>query len=339
MQRVAITGASGHLGQNLVRACLADGLEVRVLTHGNLGGLDGLPVEAVRGDVTDAESLGPLLKGMDVVFHLAEVISIDGGQNGRVQAVNVGGSRNVAWAALAAEVGRLVHVSSVHAFKQGPLAIPINEGRGRVEGRDALAYDLSKAEGEAAVRTAFEAGLDGVVVFPSGVIGPLDPAPSRVGRMFLDLAHGRLPAITPGGFDWVDVRDVTATLLAAARRGVAGEGYIASGRWASIAELAAIAAAVTGVPAPRWTSPMWLARAGAPLMTLANRLFGREPLYTSEALDALESNPTIHHAKAAADLGHSPRPLDATVRDLYAWFGETGRMPPGWRVSAAPMPG
>lgn len=84
---------------------------------------------------------------------------------------------------------------------------------------------------------------------------------------------------------------------------------------------------------------MWLARAGAPLMTLANRLFGREPLYTSEALDALESNPTIHHAKAAADLGHSPRPLDATVRDLYAWFGETGRMPPGWRVSAEPMPG
>ncbi len=330
MQRVAITGATGHLGANLVRACLHEGWAVRVLVHGSGVGLEGLDVERVKGDVTAPDTLPPLVEEVDVVFHLAAMISIDGDQGGRVPAINVEGARNVALAAHAARVRRFVHVASVHAFTQRPLDVPINEGRERVSGPRVLAYDRSKAAGEAAVRGVFEAGLDGVVVYPSGVIGPLDVGPSRMGRFFLDLVHQRLLALTPGGFDWVDVRDVVATIIAASRQGRANEGYIVSGRWASMAELADIAATITGVAAPRWTSPMWLARLGAPAMTLGNRLFGIEPLYTSEALDALECNRALHHHKAAAELGHAPRPIEETVRDLYAYFAAAGRMPAGW---------
>ncbi|GDX80958.1 dihydroflavonol-4-reductase [Deltaproteobacteria bacterium] len=338
MNRVAITGATGHLGSNLVRACLAEGLAVRVLVHGGDAELAGLDVERIPGDVTRADTLDALVTGVDTVFHLAALISIDGDQGGRVPAINVGGARNMALAARAAGVARFVHVASVHAFKQRPLEVPINEGRERVSGPNALAYDRSKAEGEAAVRAVFADGLNGVVVYPSGVIGPTDPRPSRMGRFFLDLAHRRLPALTPGGFDWVDVRDVVATVLAAARLGRPGEGYIASGRWASVQELARIAESITGIPSPKWTSPMWLARVGAPFMTLGNRLFGVDPLYTSEALDALEANHALHHHKAAAELGHAPRPIEDTVRDLYAEYAASGRMPAGWTLPASPLP-
>ncbi len=308
--RVAVTGGTGHLGVNLVRALEARGDEVR--NH--------------RVDVADRPALEQCFDGVEVVFHLAALISITGDQGGKVTATNVTGAENSARAAYKAGVRRFVHVASVHAFDMHPLDAPVDETRARAFGPRHAAYDRSKALGEKAVRAVFSEGLDGVVIHPSGILGPADPRPSRMGQFFLDLQHRRMPALTEGGFDWVDVRDVVDGILAAAERGRAGESYILSGYWRSVRELAELAAAITGVPAPKLTSPMWAARLGAPFMTAFNRVTGIEPLYTSEALDALEANHVLSHAKAARELGYSPRPTPETVRDLYTWFGANGRL-------------
>lgn len=260
------------------------------------------------------------------MYHLAALISITGDQGGRVTATNVDGARNVAIAALGCGVRRFAHVASVHAFDMHPLDQPVDESRARALGAKHAAYDRSKALGERAVREVFAKGLDGVVLHPSGIIGPSDPRPSRMGQLFLDLQHRRLPALTPGGFDWVDVRDVVRGVLLAAERGSSAESYILSGSWHSIHDLAGLAQAVTGVSAPRFTSPMWAARLGAPFMTAFNRVTGIEPLYTSEALDALEANRILSHEKAASHFGYTARPIGETIRDLYAWFEGEGRL-------------
>lgn len=320
--RVAVTGATGHIGANLVRALIDRGDEVVALVRHPSLALEGLPIRCVSGDVLDAASLAEAFEGAEVVFHLAAVISITGDQGGLVTRTNVEGARNAATAARTAGVRRFVHVASVHAFEMAPLDQPVDETRARAFGAHHAAYDRSKALGEQAVRGV--EGLDAVILHPSGVIGPADFRPSRVGQFFLDLYHRRLPALTPGGFDWVDVRDVVAGILAAADRGRAGESYILSGTWHSMVELAAMASKVTGVPAPRWRSPMWLARTGAPFMTAFNRVTGIEPLYTTEALDALEANRRLLHHKAARELGHAPRAIPETVADLCAWFRQQG---------------
>lgn len=326
-RRVAVTGATGHLGANLVPLLLARGARVRCLTHQNRAPLDGLDVEHCPGDVREPETLRQAFEGAEIVFHLAARISITGGQGGLVEAINVAGARAAAQAARAAGARRFVHVSSVHAFDHGDPAQPLTEAAPRPTPRHP-AYDRSKAAGEAAVReVGAEGGLEVVVANPTGIIGPNDHQPSRMGQVLLDLFHRKLPALTPGGFDWVDARDVATALVALSGRGTPGEGYLLGGAWRSMRDLAEAAAALTGVPAPRYDAPAWLATATAPLVGWVTGLIGKEPLYTSEALHAVfKGSRDVRTDKAARDLGYRPRPLEDTLRDTYAWFEAAGRL-------------
>ena len=75
---------------------------------------------------------------------------------------------------------------------------------------------------------------------------------------------------------------------------------------------------------PRLVFPMWLARIGAPFVAAACRLAGRRPLYTSAALQPLEGNRNISHARATRELGYQPRPLRETVVETLQWFEDRG---------------
>jgi dihydroflavonol-4-reductase len=322
MATVAITGATGHVGSNLVRQLVARGDTVRALTRDpDPKALHGLPVERVAGDVCSGDGLDRLCDGAELVFHLAAQISIVGPMNGLVHRVNVEGARNVAKAAMRTRVRRMVHCCSVHAFDPAPFDEATTEARPRVRRGEAPAYDVSKAEGEATVREAVAEGLDAVIVHPSGVLGPFDFKPSRMGHVLRKLYRRRLPALLGGGFDWVDARDVSAGMLAAAARGRTGESYLLTGHYHTIAQVAEVAERVTGVPRPRLVCPKWVAEVGAPFMDLfAWAVRSGEPLYTSESLMPLELRMAYDRRKAAEELAYAPRPLEDTVRDAYAWM-------------------
>ena len=333
---VVVTGANGHVGANLVRELLRRGRAVRAVIHRHQHALEGLDIERVPGDVRDPASLRRAFRGAEVLYHLAAVISIDGDRDGVVRATNVDGVRNVAAAALECGVRRMVHVSSVHAFVQEPLDEALDEGRARVTSPRYPAYDRSKAAGEAEVRQVVARGLDAVIVNPTGIIGPHDYAPSRMGRVFLDLYHRRLPALVAGGFNWVDVRDVVAGAIAAETRGRTAENYLLSGHWQSLRALASMAEQVTGVRAPLLTCPMGLARVAAPVVTVAGRIVGTEPLFTRESLHALRANRRVPHDRATRELGYEPRPTRDSVTAVYEWFARTGRVALRGEVRSAP---
>ena len=322
--RVAVTGATGFVGGVLVRRLIDEGHEVRCLVRGDAAELEGLDVQVLRGDVCDPDSLTGLMMGADRSFHCAAMISIDGDHGGMVERVNVDGARNVAEAALVAGVDRHVHVSSCHAYdlmKPGT----VDETADR-PGPGYPSYDRSKAAGEAAVREVVAAGLHASIVNPCGVVGPLDKRPSRIGKILVDLANRTLPALTPGGFTWVDVRDVVDGILRAADSGGAGDGYLLGGEYATLTRFAQLACDEVGVKPPWFTSPMWLARATAPAATWYAHLTKTEPLYTSEALHAVRSPCRISSDKAKRELGWAPRPLAETIVDSLAWFREDGQI-------------
>jgi dihydroflavonol-4-reductase len=325
---VAVTGAAGHIGANLVRSLLAQGRHVRALVREHAAGIDGLPVEVIRCDVSEVAACRRALAGAQIVYHLAGRISVGWDPPGPVEAVNVGGTRNVVEACLAEGVQRLVHFSSIHAFSADPVDGVIDEARPlAINLPQTLVYDRTKAEAERLVVAAVERGLDAVIVNPSSVIGPYDFMPSAMGEVLLDLRRGRFPALVGGaGFDWVDVRDVVATALVAECRGRKGEHYLLSGHWLSLVELAELWGRVSGAKIPRLVAPMWLARAAAPVAATWARLERRRPLFTSDSLRVLRNHRHISHARASAELGHNPRPLEETLRDTFEWFKQAERL-------------
>jgi len=332
--RVTVTGASGHIGANLVRTLIAAGHRVTALQRSAGRALAGLDIAHLPGDVRDAEAVARGVSGAEAVFHLAAHLSLQGDRDGQAWAVNVGGTANVARACLRAGVGRLVHFSSADALEPDPRDQPLDETRPLVDGAHVPAYAASKAAAERTVAEAVRQGLDAVVVCPTAVLGPHDHRPSALGGVLLAIARRRLPALVDAGYDWVDVRDVVSGAMAALERGHRGERYLLSGRWAHLRELARSVADAAAVPAPSLESPLWLARLAVPLASGLARLTGAAPRLTSDSLATLRaSHRDIRHDRAERELGYTTRPLAETAADTVAWFRQAGLLGPCGEVA------
>jgi len=318
-----VTGAGGHVGATLVRELLKRGRTVRALDLDHGIGLEGLDIERKKGDIRDADFMRSCIEEGDTVFHLASVISTTGDKGGLVPSVNVDGARNVATACKDKGAKRLVHFSSIHAYDIDTHGDPVTEETRGAVGYSDSAYNCSKWRGQQAVFEVAASGLDAVVVNPCGVIGPYDYKASRMGKFFRTYARGKTPKPGPGGFNWVDVRDVIDGALLAEEKGRTGEAYILSGHFKTNLELAEIAAGLAGTTAPDKPIAWWFVNTLV-AMTPLLRMLGQKPPVTKEALDALRSNPVMSHDKATRELGYQPRSTEDTVRDTFAWYADEG---------------
>jgi dihydroflavonol-4-reductase len=319
-----VTGASGHLGANLVRSLIDRKWRVRALVHRDKRALEGLEIEYVTGDVLDKESLIEAFIGADVVFHLAGRISIVKWDRKEVEAVNITGVQNVVDACLTTGIKRLIHTSSFHAHIQEPLDKPLDESSPLLGEGHYPPYNYSKAKGERILRAAIEKGLDAIIINPGGMLGPNDFKPSHFGKTIISMAMGKLPALVDAGLCWVDIRDVANGMITACERAQAGAKFFLSGKWFTLQDIAKQVAELSGVKPPRIILPMWIAKAGAPIATTFNRVTGNRALFTPISMKELESNPEISHARASKELGYQPRPIEDTLADTVAWFQKHG---------------
>ncbi len=322
--KIAVTGANGHVGVNLCKELIAAGHEVRALMHKHFDGLKDIQVQIVKGDLLQRETLLPLVDGVDIVFNLAARISITGDPDGMVKRINTEGPANMVDIALACKVKRFIHFSSIHAFQQHPLNQPLDETRPLVTDKG-FAYDMSKATGERTVMAAVSKGLDAFVLSPTAIIGPADPEPSLIGTAVLDLYNNKIPSLVPGGYDWIDVRDIVSAAISAIEKGRTGEKYLLAGHWCSLKEFSGLIQQYSGRKTVKTVLPLWSARLGLPFINLYSCLTGTKPLYTSESLTIIsEGNRMISNEKARRELGFSPRPLGDTIKDTILWFRENG---------------
>lgn len=319
---VGVIGAAGHIGNNICRALIAQGYTVKGLIHTNSNSLERLSLNKMRGDILDLSSMRKFCADVDIVIHAAGKISINGDKDGSVRNINVNGTKNIVEACLISNVEKLIYISSIHALEQAPEA-ELDESRQLVEG--GFSHDLSKSDAEKEVMAGMGQGLDTIILTPTAVIGPYDFQPSLMGQGLLALYHRRLPALVKGGFDFVDVRDVAKAAITAIDRGKSGEKYLLSGMWKTVKELAKLVQEITGRPAPKFTSPNWLARIGMPIAKAYSVLTNTPMLYTKETLDVLiRCNRNITCLKAKQALAFHPRPLVETLNDTFSWYKESG---------------
>jgi dihydroflavonol-4-reductase len=324
---ILVTGASGHVGVNLVKVLAARGYHVRALIHDNSLPPDWINTEVVRGDVCDLDSILRACENIEVVYHLAARISIGADNWATLEKINVTATRNMVEACLSSGASRLVHFSSIHAMVQEPFDMPVDESRPLVKSKHHPCYDRSKAAGEEEVHKGIERGLDAVIINPTGIIGPNDFQSSYFGEAFLAMANGKLPALVRGGFDWVDVRDVAEGAILAEEKAPPGSKYLLSGHWAAVQDMAVMISEITGVSCPRFVCPMWLASGVAPVAENLARLTKRQSLFTGDSMRALRTcNHHISHEKATRELGYNPRPLRETIEDTLRWYAENGKL-------------
>ena len=327
---IVVTGATGHIGNVLVRELITRKQRVRALVlHGDdCRSLDGLDVEIAHGDVTNLASLESAFSGADLVFHLAGIVTIMPNMAEVLQRVNVGGIRNVTAACRSAGVHRLVYTSSIHAIAEPPHGTIIDESQPFDPDRVLGDYARSKAKATLFLMEEVRRGnLDAVICCPTGVIGPYDYGTSNIGQLIVDFASGNLKSYVSGAYDFVDVRDVARGLILAAEKGQTGRHYILSGEQVQVPELMNELAVDIGYPAPTYRIPTAIARAAGVLASVYYRLLRRPPVFTAYSIDVLNSNSQVNSTRAKEELGFTHRPWRESIHDQVEWFRANGMLP------------
>ncbi|MFN9809744.1 MAG: hydroxymethylglutaryl-CoA reductase, degradative [Deltaproteobacteria bacterium] len=334
--KVFLTGASGHLGANLVRRLLADGQEVRVLLRreSNNAAVDGLDVERVYGDLRDLDAVARAMKGCTVAYHAAAHVSTlepTPKLERDIYESNVLGTQHLLRAAMHHGYERVVVTGSFSAvgYDLDEPTRPGNETMTHYPFGGVLPYGQTKALVELECWKAALEGLDVVVATSCAILGPHDHKPSRMGFTLVDFAHGKVPAYIPGGFDFVAARDLCEGHVLAMRRGRSGQKYVISSQFLSMDEIMEIFEEVTGRARPRLKlSPAVMAGVAKVSSFVLDRFAPEVPQrFTPAAVRILRMQRRADISKARAELGYEPTSIRRAVHEAYADFARRGMVP------------
>ena len=325
MTQAVVLGSTGCIGNNIVRACLAAGWQVRAFHRqgSDTWMLDGLQAEHVVGDIMEPASLVDAMEGCDVAFHAAAYYPLHSLDMRGSLRTAVAGMRHVLAAASEARVGRLVFTSTLTTIGAPARAgCPADEDDFYLPGSTDSAYFESKWAMEAEAWRAAAQGRPVVIVNPTAVFGPWDVKPTT-GEILVNVAQGRFPVWLDLEVNVVDARDLGEGHRLAAERGQPGRRYILGGENLPVRDALTVAARAAGVRPPRWHVSLglvrWLVRVG--------EAAGRLPLVRPLPLEHFKTIGewrALNTARARAELGFKTRPFIDTVRDTLAWFREYG---------------
>ena len=320
-----ITGATGFLGRTVVEELVHHDAQERALVLHNDPYINLLPkeVHTIVGDVCDKNSLADFFVDADsrtCVIHCAGIVSVASRPGPKLYQVNVGGTWRILRQCLEHNVGKLIHVSSVHAIPEKPEGCVITEScdfsPGLVDGD----YAKSKAAATELVFDAAERGLNASIVFPSGIIGPGDIQGGSFTSMAKSFLAGKLPFAVRGGYDFVDVRDVAKGILACSESGEPGKGYILSGHYITIRKMLQLVGKAAKLKYHPICLPLGLAKLAAPYYERRS-LKDRKPLFfTPYSVAVLASNGQFSHAAASKCFAYQPRPMEETLWDMTVWL-------------------
>lgn len=348
MQTVFVTGATGLLGNNLVRQLAASGVKVRALARDGAKAkmqfpdLDPQQVEVVVGDLNTPQSYRSHLLGATTLFHTAAYFrdSYKGGKHWPdLFQTNVLGTLELLRSAYAVGVRRMVHVSSIAVLGDNRNGLitedMVQSNLDRVD-----EYYRSKIETDRGIRAFMDTHPDMHVSFvlPGWMHGPGDLGPTSAGQFILDYMAGRLPGIVDATVSVVDARDVAQVMICAAQATRNGESYLAAGHALSMGELLAAMERVSGVPAPKRAVPKALLFAVALVQETWARLTGRPVLLSLATAKVISTDYGRRFSceKIFKEFGIKFRAVESTLRDEIEWFAATSGV--GGAMSARKPP-
>jgi dihydroflavonol-4-reductase len=322
--RACVVGGTGFLGYPIVERLLARGATVRVLAH---GAPDKHPIhtrtdiEWVRGDMRDPVTVAKAVSGCRVVFQASGPVHV--GTRDRVAGLDPHTTGTKALLAALSPGCRLVHTSSIVAVGGTHDGQVVDESFPFPHTDLNVEYVRAKRAGEEVARAS---SADVIVTNPAYLIGPDDFGKSVMGTFCSRFWRGRIPWAPPGGYNFVDVRDVAEGHVFAAERGRAGQRYLLGGENLPIATFFGLLAEAAGWrPRRILTCPHWLFAVVAAGQEFRGRVVGKSPYPSFEHVRMNRFTWFATSVKAERELGYAARPVADSVADTYRWF--TARKP------------
>lgn len=321
--RVLLTGATGFLGNNLLRLLLEDKYDVTVTVRpsSNRQALDGLDVECVDADLGKPETLVQAAASVDLIIHAAAMIHLGWTRLDEARRINVESTRALAEAARRHRI-RMIHVSTVDTLACADKDRLVTESD-REPAKPPCTYVVSKREAEEAFYEQIDLGLDGLVVHPGFMLGPWDWKPTS-GMMIQTVCNNVAFFAPPGGCSVADVRDVACGILSAIEHGRTGENYILGGENLTFLDLWTRIAEITGSRKPFGVSPRWLAHAAGRIGDGVGKLIGKEPLLNSANVAIGNIYSWYSSEKAQKELGYRIGSADRAIEDSWKWLKAYG---------------
>ena len=318
-----VTGGTGLVGFNVIKALLSRGRKVRALVRSPEKGARLLPegVDIVSGDVTDKASVLRAMQGCSVVYHIAGYPEQWKKSPSIFDQVNVGGTQNMIDAALALGVDRFIYTSTIDVFKAG---------KGETFDESIIDttpkwtfYERSKQEADRHVVAALEKGLPALFIHPAAVYGPGPSDSPGINELICKLYKNQVPALLPGGFPVVYSVDVGEGHVAAEEKAAIGERFILSESYQSLDRLAGEILTTLGLnKSTPFVLPYPLAKVASVMTEAVADVINKPPLIPKGQLHFLQWQAIPSSKKAQAQLAWQPTPvsqgLKKTVEFLFS---------------------
>ncbi|QNF33159.1 NAD-dependent epimerase/dehydratase family protein [Adhaeribacter swui] len=310
---VFVTGSSGLIGSYLLAQLLEQGHLVKALVRSqpNSNQLQHINLQYIVGDILDVSVLQQAIADNDYVFHCAGLVSYAPQDADLLKQINVEGTANVVNTCLARQGVKLCHVSSVAAIGQQKGASILDETAKWDPNAEVSVYASSKYFAELEVWRGVAEGLAAVIVNPSVILGPADW--TRSSTQLFKYVFNQNAFYTGGYINFVDVRDVVASMLALTFSEISGERFILNAGQVVYKDFFKKVADYLNRKPPGIKVPGALTEIIWRLESLRSFFTGKRPLITKDTARIAKKNYLYANTKISKQLAFTFKTLEETL--------------------------
>jgi len=322
MSKVFITGGAGLLGSNIVRELLNRNYEVVSLVEKGLETftIDKLPIRIITGDILDPNSYEPDMKSCEFVIHAAASTSVWPVRSKQVNRINITGTQNICNSVSKLGLKKMVHVGTANTFGFGNSENPGHEEKPFNSAGYGLDYIDSKHKVHHWILDQIQkTQLPATIVNPTFMLGPHDSKPSS-GEMVRNFYLGKIPGFTPGGRNFIYVKDAAIGVVNALEKGEIGESYILGNKNMNYKDIFVLMGEVLDRKPPKLSLPKWMFMLIARINVRVARIGGFTPRTFPALVNIAYDEQFFSSAKAVRDLDLPQTPIIQAIEESFNWL-------------------
>jgi dihydroflavonol-4-reductase len=328
--RVLVTGADGMLGTNIVHELLDRGHKVSCFIESSHDGkiFNDLDVTIYKGDLCSEDDLLSVFKEVDYVIHTAGITAMWPARSDLSWRVNYEAVKLLVKLSKENNIKRFVHIGTATSFGHGPIDNPGTEQSPYSNHIFKLDYQDTKYEAQKYLLKEYaENKFPALILNPTFMLGKYDNG-SGSNKMVLYIYKQKVPGYSPGGKNYVNVKDVASAAANALTMGKEGECYITGSRNMTYRESFRFIAETLDVKPPGFQMPRFISLALGAILSSIAFITKRAPTVTYRMARIGCEGCYYSPEKAIRELNMPQRPLEEGIKESLEWFRERGMLNP-----------